>query len=59
MSDQVTVNATWLAALGRENERLRDALLEVREAMPGTDDAAHRVQMIVSKALSGGGDERE
>lgn len=39
------------AALEAENRRLREALLAIKDAMPGTDDAASRVQRIVSDAL--------
>jgi len=49
-----------ILCLQDENDRLakqiaeaRAALLAILEAVPGTDDAADRVQRIVSEALAG------
>jgi len=42
-----------IAELQAQLGEVRAALLAIREAVPWTDDAADRVQLIVSKALAG------
>jgi len=43
----------YVAELEKQLAEARDALIAVRDAVPGTDDAAYQVQRIVSEALAG------
>jgi len=52
-SQELAARDIRIAELEAESDRLRDALLAVKKAVPGTDDAAYRVQCIVSEALAG------
>jgi prefoldin subunit 5 len=49
--DIVTDNGAVIATLEARIKELEAALGSIRDAMPGTDDAADRVQRLISKAL--------